>query len=76
MAAIIDRWVKSRTICWTCARAYGGCSWSRTFTPVAGWEAEHRSLKNNNAGKWVTVLDSYTVKECPLYIEDRMEATP
>lgn len=26
--------------CWTCQKACGGCSWSRSFSPVPGWTAE------------------------------------
>lgn len=36
------------TLCWSCARACGGCSWTERdpvthairFEPVKGWEAE------------------------------------
>lgn len=62
------------TLCWDCARAYGGCSWSKSFKPVEGWEAERdeRALKwgcNNTKRTYV----SYTVKECPEFeLEERM----
>ena len=43
--------------CWTCAKAYGGCSWSRAFVPVEGWEAKPSK----------THEDGYRIKMCPEY---------
>ena len=28
------------TLCWSCQKATGGCSWSRVFTPVEGYTTE------------------------------------
>lgn len=61
---------KPATLCWSCAKACGGCSWSdRSFTPVDGWTAVPTKLfgYRGNDG----VIDSYRVIECPLYEEDR-----
>ena len=58
-----------QTLCWECKRACGGCSWSRDFKPVRGWKAEKTKIarfKDANA-------DSYIVKECPLFVQDRKE---
>lgn len=26
------------TLCWVCQNCFGGCSWSRDYTPVEGWK--------------------------------------
>jgi len=50
--------VKEDTKCWDCAKAcVGGCSWSREFIPVEGWDAKETE---NAAG-----VTSYIVRECP-----------
>lgn len=46
--------------CWTCAKAYGGCSWSRSFVPVEGWEAKPSK----------THADGYRIVRCPEYESD------
>lgn len=48
--------------CWTCKKAIGGCSWSRTFTPIPGWDAEP-TLK----GGCNTKVASYKINYCPEY---------
>ena len=55
----------SDTICWECAKACGGCSWSVNFTPVEGWTAENTV---NAAG-----VKSYIVQECPEYVKEKRE---
>ena len=68
MAPVLDRWAKSRTICWGCANAYGQCSWSKRFEPVDGWEAERRvRYYNTPDGEKRVYMDSFTVMACPLY---------
>ena len=59
----------SKTICWTCQNACGGCSWSKSFIPVEGWEAEPAMLyaKDKAHGG----VQSYEVLRCPEYIPDR-----
>ena len=47
--------------CWNCANCYGGCNWSRDFTPVIGWDAEE--IKKNG-------LTTYAIRYCPDYISD------
>lgn len=49
--------------CWTCAKAYGGCSWSRSFVPVEGWEAKPSK----------THADGYRIVRCPEYESDLEE---
>ena len=50
-------------LCWTCAKAYGGCSWSRAFVPVEGWEAKPSK----------THEDGYRIVRCPEYESDLEE---
>ena len=56
------------TLCWSCKRATGFCSWSEDFTPVEGWEATPTKVKlaarNGNNRLFV---DSYLVHKCPLF---------
>lgn len=42
------------TLCWVCQNCFGGCSWSRDYTPVEGWKAK----KTPN---------SYLVLSCPSF---------
>lgn len=61
----------NETLCWTCKNACGSCSWSRSLTPVKGWEAKKIKVKGNfYTGE---VLDSFIVKNCPEYIPDGKE---
>ena len=59
---------KPRTLCWSCAKACGDCSWSDywTHSPVPGWTAEESKLKVNDG--YVT---SYCVVQCPEFEPDR-----
>ena len=61
----------NETLCWTCKNACGNCSWSRSLTPVEGWEAK----KIKGKGNFYTgeILDSFIVKNCPEYISDVKE---
>lgn len=63
---------KATSLCWTCVRSCPipgiGCSWSRRFRPVDGWEAEQTLLQSANGKRSIT---SYCVCTCPLYIEER-----
>lgn len=70
---------KIATLCWKCAKAIGGCSWTRideetgkvSFTPVKGWTATERVIKDTNStmrGKL-----SYCVLDCPEYESDGRE---
>jgi len=54
-----------KTICWDCRNATGKCSWSKDFTPVAGWVAEPTVIRSN----YGTGIQSYIVKRCPLFKE-------
>ena len=60
--------VPSRTICWTCQNAVLGCSWSKHFIPVEGWDATPTMLyaKDKAHGG----VRSYEVHRCPQYVPD------
>ena len=71
------------TLCWSCARACGGCSWTERdpvthairFEPVKGWEAEKTTIngsKSEHGEKcYRYTTDSYRVVRCPMYVPDR-----
>ena len=49
------------SLCWDCKNATGGCEWSQSFTPVDGWEAIPRTIRDE---------DSFCVIKCPKFVED------
>lgn len=65
--------VKHPTLCWFCANALCGCSWSKHFEPVDGWTAVPTLI--NQVG-FITkegtrdreAIPSYLVYDCPLYV--------
>lgn len=63
------------TICWNCKNAVMGCSWSKEFVPVDGWEAEYKPVLTSD-GSNRRLVDSYLVTECPLYAPDREPEKP
>jgi hypothetical protein len=63
----IDYSKETFTKCWTCRNACGGCSWSREFKPVKGWDAVKTYLPTNGEH-----AESYHVINCPEYKPDRM----
>ena len=48
-------------LCWDCANATGGCSWSDNLRPVKGWEAKRTHKKE---------FDSWLVINCPKFERD------
>lgn len=62
---------KKETLCWQCAKACGGCSWSSlAHKPVTGWTAERRDLYIQNSS---VPVESYVVHDCPEYVPDGRE---
>lgn len=55
--------------CWTCKKCYGGCSWSRKFEPVPGWDATptNKGTPGNGTGNY---YESYDIHSCPEYEND------
>ncbi|PKM39025.1 MAG: hypothetical protein CVV04_11925 [Firmicutes bacterium HGW-Firmicutes-9] len=66
--------IKKHSLCWTCLRSRPipgiGCSWSRLYHPVKGWDAEATTIKSTRKSGTIT-YGSYRVCACPLYIEER-----
>ena len=68
---------KKQTICWSCKKALGDCSWSKCdkdtmeilFQPVDGWVAEKTSLLMYSYDGTPRHVTSYIVKSCPQYEE-------
>ena len=64
------------SICWKCKNAVPdekhGCSWSREFKPVEGWDAEPSVIRNASHRKDVgpVDVDTYLVKACPKFVKD------
>jgi len=66
-----DGYPLGTTLCWDCANALGGCSWSKSFTPVEGWTAiRHKRRYNNDKNEGRLDCDSYKVIDCPEFIRD------
>lgn len=65
------------TLCWDCARACGGpkgCSWSREYKPVEGWDAERRDVavwRGDSGRQYTEYAESYVVNHCPEFVPDR-----
>lgn len=63
------------TLCWCCARCYGGCSWSRKTIlgynpkPVEGWEAIRRDVMVQDT-HGMHPRESYAVLDCPNFALD------
>ena len=51
---------RNENLCWVCNRAIAGCSWSKRFVPVKGWDAEPDG-------------DTYKIRSCPDF--SMMEST-
>ena len=51
-------------LCWRCKNACGGCSWSRCFQPVEGWDATSTIVKDSEGD-----IHSYEIHKCPEFIE-------
>lgn len=58
-------------ICFDCARACGGCSWSARFEPVPGWTAEPVQIKYYNKSDGPLFTDTYSITACPLFTPDK-----
>ena len=56
------------TLCWSCARACGGCSWTDRdpktpevrFEPVDGWEAEKTVVRGTSSRRQGHKLEGYS----------------
>lgn len=48
------------TLCISCGKACGGCSWADSLTPVDGWTAERSYDSDGNPYSWLVI-------DCPEY---------
>lgn len=53
-------WIRNSQICWWCAKAVGGCNWSRYLEPVDGWEAIPTKILGYGG-----LHDSFKILRCP-----------
>ncbi len=67
---------QSTSLCWSCANACGGCSWTEKndeneikFEPVPGWKAKKTKVVMASYKDYRKVTESYHVIACPLYVE-------
>ena len=51
-----------RQLCWDCEKALGGCSWSRHFKPIEGWDAIYIPDRPQNPA-------TYSIIACPEFVE-------
>ena len=67
---------QSNSLCWNCTKAYGGCPWADSYTPVEGWKATKNNKRIWKKGSGVASVDSYNVRECPEFVKDNREPRP
>ena len=69
---------KPDQLCWNCKRAVNcepfTCPWAAFGKPIDGWKAEESTFKDWVGGEAITV-HTYSIKECPLFIQDRRKIT-
>lgn len=61
------------TLCWSCAKACGGCSWSKDFKPIDGWDAIPTKIRIPDDDGGARYVDSFKITACPQYIADSKE---
>lgn len=64
---------KTFTLCWSCAKACGGCSWSREFKPIDGWDAIPTKIRIPDDDGGARYCDSFKITACPQYVADSKE---
>lgn len=70
-------------ICFECAKACGGCSWSAVdpktnkikFEPVKGWTAEKRSLLVGFEQNRRRYVETYHITACPEFDQEKPRNT-
>lgn len=57
------------TLCWECAKATGGCDWSKNFIPVDGWTATPTIINQvYKKGDGFKAISSYIIHKCPEFV--------
>lgn len=68
----------TESLCWKCANAVPsrdgkrGCSWSRNFEPVPGWQARKTKISVTrfiNRKNTYVKIGTYHVNKCPSFVE-------
>lgn len=68
------------TLCWSCKNAVPnleqtrGCSWSREFVPVKGWDAIETTVgvtRFADGSRYYTREPNYLIIKCPEFVLDR-----
>ena len=54
------------TLCWACQNCFGGCSWSKDFQPVEGWNVKPTTVQRQPRD----ITQSYLVYSCPQFIPE------
>lgn len=54
--------------CWNCKNFAGGCSWSKRFEPVEGWQA--KKVRRKGGGKYMGFYETYAIEFCPEFEHD------
>lgn len=62
--------LRESSICWECDNACGGCSWSRSFTPVEGWTAVISPKADCPSKEAIRRIPWYLVRTCPEFVQD------
>ena len=60
-----------RQLCFSCSKAVCGCSLSRFFIPIKGWDAVPTTIVNWSDGKRTVTTGSYAIRGCPGYEPDK-----
>ena len=63
---IKKRTLSKPTLCWDCAKAIGGCSWSKRLRPVAGWKIIPTRKTSSDGRNYASCI----VLDCPEFKRD------
>lgn len=64
--------------CWSCTKYAGGCSWTRKFEPIPGWDAVPTVKSGSCRGNGVkyAAIETYEIRHCPEYEDDGTGGVP
>lgn len=64
--------------CWSCTKYAGGCSWTRKFEPIPGWDAVPTVKSGSCRGNGVKYapIETYDIRYCPEYEDDGTDNAP
>jgi hypothetical protein len=67
LRSIRGKTTEQGNICFDCAHACGGCSWSARFEPVPGWTAEPVKIRYYNTHEGPKFTRTYRITACPQF---------